>query len=110
MKFTNSDVLNDLLEEIAKELPLLISYNEGVYTVDLNTGMKSDCVMRIHHDQVDLSGRYNTHKEIMFWESYTGELREEFLRFVAGCKNYRDYAHQGWWKVMENNGIDLSYY
>ena len=110
MKFTNSDILNELLEEIAKKVPLLISYNEGFYTVDLNTGMKSDCQMRIHHDQVDLSGRYGEQKEIMFCESYSGQLREEFLSFIAGCKHGRDYAHQGWWKVMEDNGIDLSYY
>lgn len=110
MKFTNSEVLNDLLEEIVKEVPVSVSFHDGGYFIDLNTGMKSEALMRIHHDEVELTGRYGDKVTISFLELYEGQIREELLSFVANCKCYREYATRGWWCIMENNRINLGNY
>ena len=69
----------------------------GILTIDLNTGAKSGCQLKLEPGGVKAYRRYD--------RVDTVETFEDVMWVVHGCAHGRDFFSQEWLDIFKDNGI-----
>lgn len=87
------DKILELLQEAMSDYHVEITINSanGVLECNVNTGAKSDCILKMVDNKVVAFGRYNV-IEI--------EDRSDLYNFIENCRCGRNYMHHAWDKLL----------
>lgn len=84
----------ELLQEAMADYHVEININivDGELECNVNTGAKSDCILKMVDDKVVAFGRYDVTKTI--------EDRFDLYKFIGKCRCGRDYMNTAWDKLL----------
>jgi hypothetical protein len=92
----------DILELLKPALELGCSFewshDNGVIVIDLNTGAKSGCKLKIDGDAVMAYRRYDRIDAVTSFD--------DVLRLVHECAHGRSYFDEGWLRVFDFYAMD----
>lgn len=88
---------------IKNGIDVIVSYNDGNYEIDLQTGMKSECIVTVDAEGgTECRGRYDHVTKV----TTTGDI----IDFVLWCRCGRPYMRNNWHSYFIKHGIDCQVY
>lgn len=98
--------MNSFITQLLEDgLTLTVSMKDGKVVYDLETGMKSECIVtELDNGMLHLSGRYDWEED---YDTNEHTYKDFIWHVYEACHHGREYCSAGWSELLDKYNIPL---